>query len=119
MTAEPLENHLGIILKRGTLNESALFQNADLYDVYGERCLSWQPRFKQCGGRKVLSGKIRTIECQNGNVLLRKTLATEFDGRVLVVGRATDLGGALLGDRISALGMSSGWSKDHHPWRHS
>ena len=43
-------------------------------------------------------------------MLLRKTLATQSDGDVLVVDGAADLGGALVGDMIATLGMNSGWS---------
>jgi regulator of ribonuclease activity A len=86
------------------------FSTADLYNVYGDRCQSRQTQFKQYGGRKVFSGKIQTIECQNDNVLLRKTLATQSDGDVLVVDGAADLGGALVGDMIATLGMNSGLS---------
>jgi regulator of ribonuclease activity A len=86
------------------------FSTADLYDAYGERCQSCQTQFKQYGGRKVYSGKIQTVECLNDNVLLRKILGTQSDGDVLVVDGGADLGGALVGDIIAALGLKSGWS---------
>jgi regulator of ribonuclease activity A len=86
------------------------FATADLYDVYGDRCLSCETQFRQYGARKVFHGRIQTVECRNDNVLLRKTLEGRSDGDVLVVDGAGDLGGALVGDVIAKLGMDNGWS---------
>lgn len=86
------------------------FSTADLYDAFGNRCHSCDTQFKQYGGRREFSGRIRTIKCLDDNVLLRRMLETRSDGEVLVVDGSGDLGSALIGDVIAGLGAKSGWS---------
>lgn len=88
----------------------APFSTADLFDVFEDRCSSCETQFKQYGRRRVFSGQIRTVQCLNDNVLLRRTLETASDGEVLVVDGSGSLGSALIGDIIAGLGAKNGWS---------
>jgi regulator of ribonuclease activity A len=87
-----------------------IFSTADLYDAHGEACQSCQSQFRQYGGRRAFSGQLRTVQCRDDNVLLRRALETRSDGEVLVVDGGGSLAAALLGDIIAELGCRSGWS---------
>ncbi|HVB98925.1 MAG TPA: S-adenosylmethionine--2-demethylmenaquinone methyltransferase, partial [Candidatus Dormibacteraeota bacterium] len=52
------------------------FSTCDLYDSYGDLCNSCDTQFKQYGGRRSFSGRIRTVKCLEDNLLLRRTLET-------------------------------------------
>jgi regulator of ribonuclease activity A len=89
---------------------SQFFLTADLYDSFGDSCSSCDVQFRQYGGRRVFSGRIRTVKCIDDNVLLRRTLDTGSDGEVLIVDGSGFLGSALMGDMIAGLGAKNGWS---------
>ncbi|MDD3180722.1 MAG: ribonuclease E activity regulator RraA [Opitutaceae bacterium] len=86
------------------------FTTPDLYDDFGDRCGSCETQFKQYGGRHVFSGRIRTLQCLEDNVLLRRMLETPSDGEVLVVDGSGSLRCALMGDLVAGLGERNGWS---------
>lgn len=86
------------------------FSTADLYDAHGESCQSCQTQFRQYGGRRVFSGPVRTVQCRDDNVLLRRMLETGSSGGVLVVDGGGSLASALLGDVVAELGRRNGWS---------
>ncbi len=83
---------------------------ADLYDDFGEKCGSCETQFRQYGGRRIFSGRIRTVKCLGDNLLVKQTLESHSDGEVLVVDGSAYLGTALIGDVIAGLGASNGWS---------
>ena len=87
-----------------------IFLTADLYDAHGEACRSCQTQFRQYGGRHAFSGQLRTVQCRDDNVLLRRALETRSAGEVLVVDGGGSLASALLGDIIAELGRGNGWS---------
>lgn len=86
------------------------FSTADLYDAHGEACQSCQTQFRQFGARRIFSGPIRTVQCREDNVLLRRLLETESSGGVAVVDGGGSLAAALLGDVVAELGRRNGWS---------
>lgn len=86
------------------------FSTSDLYDAFENRCSSCSTQFKQYGGRRIFSGRIRTVATLNDNVLVRRMLETPSDGEVLVVDGSGDLGSALIGDMMAGLGAKNGWS---------
>lgn len=88
---------------------SSSVSTADLCDDFGKVCGSCTIQFKQYGGRRQFSGRIRTIRCLGDNALLRKTLGTPTHGEVLVVDGGGHLGSALMGDRIGGMAVDNGW----------
>ena len=89
---------------------SRAFSTADLYDAHGDRCQSCSTQFRQFGGRKIFSGPIRTVQCRDDNVLVRRALTSPSEGEVLVVDGGGSLESALMGDLIAELGRQSGWA---------
>ena len=85
-------------------------KTADLYDKYGADCHSCEIQFRQFGGRTRFTGPIRTVQCRDDNVLVRRTLEKQSAGEVLVVDGGGSLGSALMGDVIGDLAVKSGWS---------
>ena len=83
---------------------------ADLFDAHGNDCQSCETQFTQYGGRRIFSGRIRTVRCRDDNVLVRQALETRSDGEVLVVEGGGSLASALLGDVMAELGRKNGWS---------
>src|SRR5476651_1344985 len=88
----------------------APFATADLFDAAGGRCQSCETPFRQFGGRRAFSGKIRTIRCRADNALVRRALEMTSPGEVLVVDGGGFPGAALLGDQLAALGVRHGWA---------
>jgi regulator of ribonuclease activity A len=86
------------------------FSTADLYDAFGERCISCETQFRQYGGRRVFCGQIRTVKCLDDNVLVRATLETQAKGDVLVIDGGGSLRTALMGDVVAEIGVRHGWS---------
>jgi regulator of ribonuclease activity A len=86
------------------------FLTADLFDAFGDRCRSCETQFIQYGGRRIFSGRIRTVESQGDNVLLRQMMETRVSGDVVVVDGSAHLGCALMGDVMARIGAENGWS---------
>ena len=89
---------------------TAPFTTADLCDAHQENCQVCTTQFRQYGGRRVFFGRIRTIECRNDNILLRRALEQPSAGEVLVVDGGGSLESALIGDIIAGLGLKNGWA---------
>lgn len=89
---------------------SAATGTADLYDEYEERLESCDLQLRQYGGRRVFAGPIATVRCREDNALVKATLATPGEGRVLVVDGGGSLHTALMGDLIAASAVSNGWA---------
>lgn len=89
---------------------SAVIGTADLYDEYEERLESCDLQLRQYGGRRVFAGPIVTIRCREDNALVKATLATPGQGRVLVVDGGGSLHTALMGDLIAASAVANGWA---------
>ena len=86
------------------------FTTADLSDALEGCCGSCETQFKQYGGRRIFSGRMRTVKCLNDNVVLRRTLETHSEGGVLVVDGSGSLNSALMGDVIAGIAVENGWS---------
>lgn len=83
---------------------------ADLYDELGDTVDSCTTQFVQYGGKTRFSGEIRTIFCFRDNALVKETLNSPGQGRVLVVDGGGNLQSALLGDLIGEAAYKNGWS---------
>jgi regulator of ribonuclease activity A len=68
--------------------------------------------FKDYGGKKSFSGKIRTVKCHESNPLVKDLLSSKpsSPSEVLVVDGGGSLRCALLGDMIASLAVQNGWS---------
>jgi regulator of ribonuclease activity A len=86
------------------------FSTADLCDAFAHRCVTCETQFTHYGGRRVFSGRIRTVECREDNALVRHLLSAPSTGEVLVVDGGGSLRAALLGDQLATLGLNNGWS---------
>jgi regulator of ribonuclease activity A len=82
---------------------------ADVLDEYGDRAAVCLVQFRSFG-RTAFSGRIATVRCFEDNVLLRRCLEEQGDGRVLVVDGGGSYRCALLGDSIANLALESGWA---------
>ena len=83
---------------------------ADLIDQHGESLQSCDLQFRQFGGRKGFSGRIRTVRCHQDNVLVRNVLSEPGEGQVLVVDGGGSLHTSLVGDVIAGLAQGNGWA---------
>ena len=85
-------------------------RSADLCDQLGSAAQLCQAAWQSYGGRASASGRIQTLRCQEDAGLLRKTLETAGDGRLLVVDVGASLRVAVLGDRMARIGLDNGWA---------
>ncbi|WP_026551609.1 ribonuclease E activity regulator RraA [Arthrobacter sp. H20] len=83
---------------------------ADLYDELGESVQSVSTQFQNLGGKKMFSGRVRTVKCYHDNVVLKSVLSTPGDGAVLVVDGGGSLDRALMGDMIAEIALTNNWS---------
>ncbi len=82
---------------------------AGIMDERGDELESCQLQFRDVGGRRQFSGRIRTVRCLEDNVLVKQLLGEPGAGLVLVVDGAGSLRTALLGDKLASTAAGSGW----------
>jgi regulator of ribonuclease activity A len=90
-------------------NHSMTFSTADICDGFFDKLQILEPVFTEFGGKEKFSGEIVTIKCFEDNSLVKSTLATNGDGKVLVVDGGGSLRCALLGDVLGAMAVQNGW----------
>jgi regulator of ribonuclease activity A len=83
---------------------------ADLVDAYEKTLQVCDIQFQNFGGRMRFNGRIRTIRCNQDNVLIKAVLSEPGHGQVLVIDGDGSLHSALVGDVIAGLGVGNGWS---------
>ncbi len=77
-------------------------ENPDLVSVL-------EPMLSNYGGREAFGGEIVTVKCFEDNSLVKETLGTNGQGKVLVVDGGGSLRRALLGDMIAENALKNGW----------
>lgn len=85
------------------------FATTDLSDAHPEAQVC-EPLFGDFGGRLAFHGAIKTLKVFEDNALVRSTLETPGEGRVLVVDGGGSLRCALVGGNLGALGVKNGWA---------
>lgn len=68
------------------------------------------PIFRSFGQRTKFAGPAATIRVHEDNVLVRSTLETPGDGRVLVIDGGGSLRCAIVGDLLAGFGATNGWA---------
>ena len=81
----------------------------DLSDAHPEAQVC-EPRFRDFGGKRAFHGAIKTLKIFEDNALLRATLETPGEGRVLVVDAGGSLRCAVLGGNLGALAVKNNWA---------
>ena len=92
------------------MNQSSSPATADLCDAYIEELQVLEPILQDLGGTLAFGGGIETVKVFEDNVLVRQTLETSGQGRVLVVDGGGSCRRALVGDRLAALAKDNGWA---------
>jgi regulator of ribonuclease activity A len=87
-----------------------LFATTDLCDAHEGKVRVAAPIFRAYGGKPAFHGRIATLKLFEDNGLVRKTLETPGDGRVLVIDGGGSLRRALLGDQLAALAVRNTWT---------
>lgn len=83
---------------------------ADLCDAHEGKVHVAAPIFRSYGGKASFHGRIATLKLFEDNGLVRQTLDTPGDGRVLVIDGGGSLRCALLGDQLAALAVKNDWA---------
>jgi regulator of ribonuclease activity A len=86
------------------------FATADLCDWFGAEVRVAEPVFHDWGGAPSFAGPIETLRVFEDNALVRQTLETAGQGRVLVVDGGGSLRKALVGGNLASLAHRNGWS---------
>lgn len=84
-------------------------QTADLCDANEDKVSVVSPMFRSFGGRSAFGGPITTLKLFEDNALVRKTLESAGNGRVLVIDGGGSMRCALVGDQLAELGVKNGW----------
>lgn len=95
------------------MDSASDFATADLCDAHEGRAPGIRvaaPIFRAYGGKSSFCGSIATLKLFEDNGLVRKTLDTPGNGRVLVIDGGGSLRCALLGDQLAALAVNNGWA---------
>ncbi|XID74116.1 ribonuclease E activity regulator RraA [Alkanindiges sp. WGS2144] len=66
--------------------------------------------FKNFGGRKAFGGEVVTVKCFEDNSRVKELLATEGQGKVLVVDGGASMRCALMGDLIGESAVKHNWA---------
>lgn len=83
---------------------------ADLCDAHRDNIGVAEPLFRAFGRKKSFGGVIATLKVFEDNSLLRKTLETNGNQRILVVDGGGSLRCALLGDNLAKLLETNHWA---------
>lgn len=86
------------------------FLTTDLCDAHEDKVRVVEPMFSSFGGRDAFFGRIATLKLFEDNSLVRSTLATPGNGRVLVIDGGGSLRRALVGDQLAELAVQNGWA---------
>ena len=86
------------------------FHTADLCDAHEDKVRVVEPMFSSFGGVDAFCGPIATLKLFEDNSLVRKTLETPGNGRVLVIDGGGSLRRALVGDQLAALAVKNAWA---------
>jgi regulator of ribonuclease activity A len=86
------------------------YLTTDLCDAHEDKVRVVEPMFSSFGGREAFFGRIATLKLFEDNSLVRSTLATPGDGRVLVIDGGGSLRRALVGDQLAELAVKNGWA---------
>lgn len=66
--------------------------------------------FRNYGGRQAFAGEVVTVKCYEDNSRVKELLATDGQGKVLVVDGGASMRCALMGDLIGESAVKHGWS---------
>ncbi|NYJ76136.1 ribonuclease E activity regulator RraA [Allobranchiibius huperziae] len=83
---------------------------ADLFDERGAELDSCELQLRQYGGRAAFTGTVVTIRCLEDNALVKSTLASPGEDKVLIVDGVGSLRTALMGDLIAGSAVENGWA---------
>ncbi|NCU00685.1 RraA family protein [Candidatus Macondimonas diazotrophica] len=86
------------------------YATTDLTDAHPEAFQVAEPIFRDFGGRLAFHGPMVTLKLFEDNALVRGTLETPGEGRVLVVDGGGSLRCALLGDQLAELAVRNTWA---------
>jgi len=86
------------------------FQTADLCDAHDQVVRVVDPMFNSYGGKRAFCGPITTLKLFEDNTLVRSTLETPGEGRVLVVDGGGSMRCAMVGDQLGVLAVKNGWA---------
>jgi regulator of ribonuclease activity A len=86
------------------------FTTADLCDAFPESVKVAEPVLARYGGMSRFGGPIETLRVFEDNGLVRTTLESSGEARVLVIDGGGSLRTALVGGRLAALAHASGWA---------
>ena len=81
----------------------------DLCDAHPEVAVA-DPVFRDYGGNPAFCGRIVTIDCFEDNSRVRDLVATDGQGKVLVVQGGGSLRRSLLGDMLAEKAVANGWN---------
>ena len=85
------------------------FTVPDICDDFLPELQVLHPLFTEFGAKEKFYGEICTIKCFEDNSLVKQTLGTNGQGKVLVVDGGGSLRCALLGDMLGAMAAENGW----------
>jgi len=85
------------------------FATTDLSDAHPEAQVC-DAIFRDFGGKRAFHGAIKTLKIFEDNALLRATLETPGEGRVLVVDAGGSMRCAVLGGNLGALAVKNHWA---------
>jgi regulator of ribonuclease activity A len=86
------------------------FKTADLCDKFEGSVWVAEPLLRDYGGSTSFYGSVATVKVLEDNVMVRETLETDGQGRVLVVDGGGSTRCALVGDRLAQLAYENGWT---------
>jgi len=85
------------------------YNTSELCDIYADLIDVVEPIFSNYGGRSSFGGKVVTVKCFEANGLISQIVATEGEGKVLVIDGGGSTRRALIDFTIANTATKNGW----------
>lgn len=85
------------------------YNTSELCNMYADSIDVMEPIFSNYGGRSSFGGRVITVKCFENNGLICQILATDGEGKVLVVDGGGSTRQALIDSEIAEIAANNGW----------
>ena len=93
------------------------YNTSELCNIYADLVDVLEPIFCNYGGNSSFGGQVVTIKCFESNGVISQVLASEGQGKVLVIDGGGSTRRALIDSHIAELAEKNHWGRNYLLWK--